>query len=271
MELVDTHCHIQSAGPGKRGERATRQLWAKSPHLSTKELVDNAEEAEVTKLIVVGCDAPDSQLAIDFVATQKNCFASVGIHPHEAKEYVNNDDLQNEFASLLEKPKVVSLGECGLDYYYNHSNKKDQIPVLRFQIELALKHKLPIIFHVREAFDDFWPIFDSYNGIRGVVHSFTDNQENLNKAIDRGLYIGVNGIATFAKKPEQIEVYKSVPLTSLLLETDAPFLTPHPFRGTINEPKHIRSIASYLAKLHEVSVDEVANITTSNAKKLFGI
>jgi TatD DNase family protein len=271
MELVDTHCHIQSAGLGEGGERVTRQLWAKSPYLTSQELVDNATAAEVTKLIVVGCDASDSQLAIDFVSDQENCFASVGIHPHEAKEYVNNVDLQNEFVKLLKKPKVVSIGECGLDYYYNHSDKKDQVPILRFQIELALKHDLPIIFHVREAFDDFWPILGSYSGIRGVVHSFTDNRRNLEKAVERGLYVGVNGIATFAKKPEQIEIYKSVPLTSLLLETDAPFLTPHPFRGTTNEPKHIRSIASYLARLHETSVDNLADITTSNAKKLFGI
>lgn len=270
MELVDTHCHIQSAG-AKGGERTTQAIWAKQPSLTSKVLVKNAVNANVTRLIVVGCDLPDSRLACEFVSDTPNTWASIGIHPHEAKDYAHDVALKQQFSELVSRPKVVAIGECGLDYYYNHSNKDDQIEVLQFQIELAHKHNLPLIFHVRDAFEDFWPIFDKYPHIRGVLHSFTDNMGNLEKAIERNLMIGVNGIATFAKKPEQLEVYCSVPLENLVLETDAPFLTPIPHRGTINEPKYISEVASYLAHLKGTTLNSIAEYSTRNAIKLFGL
>ena len=271
MELVDTHCHIQSAGLNHGGERTTQEVWAKKPELSGDTLVHSAVQDSVTRLIVVGCDLEDSKLACDFVQLRENCWASIGIHPHEAKLYAGNDSLKQEFAELTSKPKVVAIGECGLDYYYNHSPKEAQVELLRYQIELALKSNLPLIFHVREAYDDFWPIFDDYEGIRGVLHSFTDNADNLQKALERNLYVGVNGIVTFARDPKQLEVYRSIPLTNLVLETDAPFLTPIPHRGTINEPKHVVAVADYLARLQRTDIKTVAEATTHNARKLFGI
>jgi TatD DNase family protein len=128
-----------------------------------------------------------------------------------------------------------------------------------------------MIFHVREAFDDFWPMFDQKSRIRGVVHSFTDSAENLNRAIERGLYVGVNGIATFAKDPVQIAVYKAIPLERLVLETDAPFLTPTPYRGSINEPKHIKEIVQFLSELRGESIEQLTRATTKNATNLFGL
>lgn len=270
MELVDTHCHIQSAGLGV-GERTTRELWSKVPELGADQLVANAAEMDVKQLICVGCDLVDSQLAVDFVQSRAGCRASIGIHPHEAQHFAGQPELLKEFAALAERPKVVAIGECGFDFYYNHSPKEAQVEILKFQLELALKHNLPVIFHVREAFDDFWPLFDSYKGIRGVLHSFTDTADNLQKALDRGLYIGVNGIATFAKNPAQVEVYRTVPLSSLLLETDAPFLTPTPYRGKINEPKHVRTIAEFVANLRDETLNDLAAATTQNARQLFGI
>ncbi len=270
MDLVDTHCHIQSAGLGQ-GERATRELWAKAPELTGDSLVANAVETGVTRLICVGCDLVDSQLAVEFVQKRSNCWASVGIHPHETQQYTGKPQKLKEFAALAKAPKVVAIGECGFDFYYNHSPKAAQIELLRFQIELALELDLPLIFHVREAFDDFWPLFDSYQGVRGVVHSYTDSAENLAKAVERNLYIGVNGIATFAKDPKQLAVYRSVPLQKLLLETDAPFLTPNPYRGTINEPKRVGTIADFIAELRGISRETLAAATTSNARQLFGL
>ncbi|HVX24467.1 MAG TPA: TatD family hydrolase [Candidatus Saccharimonadales bacterium] len=270
MELVDTHCHIQSAGL-TTGERSTREIWAKDKHLTRQVLVKNAVEAGVTRLICVGCDLADSQLAVEFVQSQSNCWASIGLHPHEAQHYSADPAKLEQFKALVTKPKVVAVGECGLDYYYDHSPKTAQIPVLRAQIELALEYQLPLIFHVREAFDDFWPIFDSYQGIRGVLHSFTDNRENLNKALERGLYIGVNGIATFAKDPAQHVIYRTIPLQKLLLETDAPFLTPTPYRGTINESKRVGTIAEFMASLRDESLEHLAAVTTHNAQTLFGL
>jgi TatD DNase family protein len=142
---------------------------------------------------------------------------------------------------------------------------------LKFQIELAIEHSLPLIFHVRDAFDDFWSILDKYPALTGVVHSFTDSITNLNIAINRGYMIGVNGISTFTKNPDQIEMYKQIPISSLVLETDSPYLTPAPFRGIICEPKHIKVVADFLVKLRGETLENLANQTTKNAKILFRI
>lgn len=272
INLIDTHAHIQSAGRSD-GERATRELWAKAPELTGEQIVKNAAEAGVTKLVCVGCDLPDSQLAIDFVSKHENCWASIGIHPHEAAEALAHGRTLPQFAALAHQSKVVAIGECGLDYFYEHSPRGDQITVLKFQLALAEAADLPLIFHVREAFDDFWPIFDSFSGskLRGILHSFTDSQANLNKALERGLYMGVNGIATFAKQAAQLEMYKAIPLDRLVLETDAPFLTPAPFRGKINESKQIRTIAEFLAQLRNESLEQLAESTTRNSETLFDI
>lgn len=272
MELVDTHCHIQSIGL-KKGERITRELWAKTPGLSADGVVKAASEAGVTRLICVGCDLEDSRLAAEFAAKRDGCWASIGIHPHEAQHYApaSESGKLTDFAALTREPKVVAIGETGLDYYYEHSPKADQIKILEFQIRLALEADLPLIFHVREAFEDFWPVFDNFKGARGVLHSFTDSEANLEKALERGLHIGVNGISTFAKDPAQLEVYKAVPADRLLLETDAPFLTPTPYRGSINEPKRLGAIADFLSGLRGENRQILAETTTRNSRRLFGI
>lgn len=270
MDLVDTHCHIQSIGLAT-GERTTRELWAKARDLTADQVVSNAVKEGVTRLICIGCDLEDSRLAVNFAQARDHCWASIGIHPHEAQHFAGQTDKLEAFAALATQPKVVAVGECGFDFYYNHSPKEAQIEVLKFQIKLASKHNLPIIFHVREAFDDFWPIFDAYKGIRGVLHSFTDSKENMDKAVDRGLYIGVNGIATFHNDQGLAEVHKTIPLDHLLLETDAPFLTPKPFRGKINEPKQVGTIAEFVAQLRETDISSIAAATTNNARRLFGL
>jgi TatD DNase family protein len=269
MELVDTHCHIQSAGL-TTGERQTRELWKKGS-VSPEDMITAAADHGVTRLLCVGCDLADSELAVSFVQERPQCWASIGIHPHEAKDHAGNEAKLAAFTALATNPKVVAVGECGFDFYYNHSPREDQERVLRFQIEVALAHDLPMIFHVRDAFDDFWPVFDSYSGIRGVLHSFTDSAANLQKALERGLYIGVNGIATFAKDPAQQAMYRQIPLEKLLLETDAPFLTPKPYRGSINEPKQVGTIADFLAQFREEDRGLLAETTTANACALFRI
>lgn len=270
VELFDTHCHIQSAGLAD-GERLTREVWSKDPKLTGDWLMSSAQANGVSRLICVGCDLADSRLAINFAAQHNGAWASIGIHPHEAKDFANKPTLLADFAALASKAKVVAVGECGLDYYYEHSPKIEQEKILRFQIELALKNDLPIIFHVRDAFDDFWPIFADYRALRGVLHSFTDNQSNLIRALEAGLYIGVNGIATFVKQPEQKAMYAAIPLENLLIETDAPFLTPTPYRGSINEPKQALTVAAYLCEIYDIDLNTLATATTANAKTLFGL
>lgn len=270
MEFIDTHCHIQSVGL-THGERSTRELWGKNPELTANEVIESAIAAGVTKMVCVGCELEDSKLAIEFAQKYDQTWASIGLHPHEAQHYAGKQDKLEAFAALVTQPKVVAIGECGFDFFYNHSPKDAQIETLRFQLELAQKHDLPLIFHVRQAFDDFWPIFDEYKGLRGVLHSFTDSKEHMVEAVNRGLFIGVNGIATFTKDAEQIAMYSAIPDDHIVLETDAPFLTPTPYRGNINEPKRVVNIADFVADVRGVSPEHLSAVTTSNARSLFGI
>ncbi len=269
-ELVDTHCHIHEAVQNFTNNSETRERWQQSDAGTPDEIIQTAVAEGVTRIICVGTALADSELAVNFVQTRPQTWATIGIHPHEAKDHLDKKTLES-FAVLADKPKVVAVGECGLDYFYNHSSKADQEKVLRFQIELALAHDLPITFHVREAFDDFWPIFDEYKNIRGVIHSFTGTRNDLDAILSRNLYVGMNGIMTFSKNPEQLEIAKAASLASIVTETDAPFLTPAPFRGKICEPRHVRVTAEFLAKLRGETLDQFAAATTQNARQLFGL
>ncbi|MHB1865411.1 MAG: TatD family hydrolase [Candidatus Saccharimonadales bacterium] len=268
IELTDTHCHIQSI-KNISGEKVTFELWAKAKGLTLEQVVNRAKQNSVTRLIAVGCNLEDSRLAIKTASSYNNVWATIGIHPHEAKLYAKDKEKRQQFAALATQPKVIAIGEYGLDYYYSHSDPEDQKEILEFQIQLAIQHNLPVIFHIREAFKDYWPILKKYTGVSGVLHSFTDNQANLEVALKQQLYIGVNGIATFTKDARQTEVYKSIPDENLLLETDSPFLTPVPLRGSINEPKNVRLVAEYLADLRSQSLEQLAGQTTENARRLF--
>ncbi len=253
LQLTDTHCHIHSDDYG----------------LDVENVMKDALEVGVSRMLCVGTDLEDSRLAIDFVQKRENCWATIGLHPHEGAVYADVRVALKQFGDLAVQPKVAAIGETGLDYYYHHSPKVDQQKILRFQIELALEHDLPLIFHVREAFDDFWSVFDEYKGLRGVVHSFSSTRDDLEQILARGLYLGLNGIMTFTKKPEQLDAAKHIPLDRLLLETDAPYLTPNPFRGTICQPKHVRVIAEFLSDLRGESLEDLAMSTTRNAAHLF--
>jgi TatD DNase family protein len=273
VELFDTHCHmheiVQKLTP-------VYDKWREDGvDRDPGEVIQRAHDAGVSRMLCIGTSVEDSALAVDFVANRGDVWASVGIHPHETGRYVDDKASLDAFAALVDRDKVVAVGECGLDYFYGHSSPEAQKHLLKFQIELALEHNLPLSFHVREAFEDFWPIFEQYQGstqkIRGVLHSFTDSKANLEKALEHGLYIGMNGIATFAKSEDQLAMYRAIPLGSLLLETDAPFLTPAPFRGKVCEPYHTETVAEFSAKLRGISLEELAATTTANARTLFGI
>jgi len=271
MQVVDSHCHIHDAQAGLDSNDPVRAKWLAAGKGDPDAIIADAVAAGVTRMICVGCDVADSMVAVDFVQGRPEVWASIGIHPHEAKRYIGDSDSLVTFSGLASRQKVVAIGECGLDYYYSHSPKADQEKILRFQMELALEHDLPMVFHVREAFDDFWPIFDSYKGIRGVIHSFTADRKVLDRVIERGLYAGINGIMTFSKQQEQLDALKSLPLERLLLETDAPFLTPAPFRGTMCEPKHAMTTLSFIAQLQGRTDQHIAEATTQNACRLFNL
>jgi TatD DNase family protein len=274
LELFDTHCHTHEM---VRHTTPVYDKWHSDDVGRTPEgVIAAANEAGVSRMLCIGTTLADSQLAIEFVRDRENQWASIGIHPQEAADH-QTTEVKQQFVSLLKDgslgSKIVAIGECGLDYFYTHSPKETQIELLKFQIELALEHDLPLSFHVREAFDDFWPIFESYRGanIRGVLHSYTDNAANLERAVRHGLYFGVNGIVTFAKTDAQRVIYRTIPQQLLLLETDAPFLTPVPFRGKVCESKHVRVTAKFLAELREEDLETLAATTTANARALFKV
>lgn len=267
--FIDTHCHIQEL---VEPLTPTHEKWLADKQERTVEgVIATAAAAGVTRLLTIGTTTADSALAIRVANAYPGVFASIGIHPHEAQHHVSNASKKQFQALAMSSQKIVAVGECGLDYYYGLSPKTDQETVLRYQIETALTHNLPISFHVRDAFDDFWSIFDSYTGIKGVLHSFTDTEHNMQKALERGLYVGVNGIATFTKDEAQRVIFRTIPLNRLLLETDAPYLTPAPFRGKICEPVHVRTVAEYISGLRRESIEKIAQTTTANAEKLFAL
>ncbi len=253
--LIDTHCHIH------------RNDYP----LNRDEVIDRAVKNGVGQLICIGTDEADSTMAVDFAVKYDNVFASVGVHPHEVKNG------WNKIVEFLKdkNSKIIAIGEIGLDYHYDLSPRDIQIQALKDQIKIAQQYDLPIIFHVRDAFDDFWTIFDECqlegNAIRGVVHCFTDFADNAQKCLDRGLYIGVGGFSTFVKDESQKAMFASLPIDKILLETDAPYLTPVPFRGKVNEPAFVRNIAVYQAEIRNISLDEIIKNTTANARALFKI
>ncbi len=251
MHFVDTHCHIHDA----------------NYPLDIGDTIRRAHDAGVGQMICVGTSEESSRRAVNFSAQHQGLYASIGVHPHDTKEG------WQQIAALAsqQNSKVVAVGEIGLDYFYTHSPRDTQIRALEEQIDIAIRHNLPIIFHVREAFDDFWPIFDNFPGIRGVLHSFTDSTENMEKALKRSVFIGVNGISTFTKDMPQQEMFAQIPLEKMLLETDAPFLTPKPLRGKVNEPAFVKHVAEFHAAKRNVTLEEIAKQTTANARALFAL
>lgn len=255
MNFIDTHAHVHFP----------------DYELDPDDVLEAAATDGVTKVICVGCTLPDSKLGVAMAARRDTVWAAIGLHPHEGSIYVNDDGALQEFRNLARQPKVVAIGETGLDYHYNNSPKEEQKELLRFQLNMAQEFGLPVIFHVREAFSDFFAILNDFEGIQGVVHSFTGTLDEMHEILRRGLYIGLNGIMTFTKDQKQLEMAKAVPLSKLLIETDAPFLTPNPFRGTICQPKHVRVTAEFLSQLRGESLEEFARVTTQNAEQLFNI
>lgn len=248
--LVDTHCHIHDPDYPE----------AEGAYL-------RAITEDVTTMLCVGTNEETSHLAITFAAEYDHARPIIGVHPHHTKEgFSDIERLLNEH-----QEEVVGVGEIGLDYYYSHSPRHTQIAALEQQLQWAQDYNKPVSFHVREAFDDFWPVFDNFPGLRGVLHSFTDTKEQLERALARNLYVGVNGISTFTKDEAQKAMFSSIPLDKLLLETDAPFLTPTPKRGTVNEPAFVRYVAMHHAAIRGITPLEIAKQTSANASALFAL
>ena len=253
--LFDTHVHLNA-------EQFKDDL---------SEVVERAIEAKVERMVVVGFDRPTIEKAMELIEMYDFIYASVGWHPVDAID-MTDEDLE-WIEELSAHPKVVALGEMGLDYHWDKSPKEIQQDVLRRQIRLAKKVKMPIIIHNRDATEDLLSILkeEGANEVGGIMHCFSGSVEVARECVDMNFYISLGGPVTFknAKRPK--EVAKEIPLDKLLVETDCPYLTPHPYRGKRNEPAYVKLVAEQIAELKGISLAEVGEATTENAKKLFGI
>ena len=253
--LVDTHTHIHN--PEDCADSADG-------------IFAHAHEQGVDKIITIGTDPADSLMARDFAekyaAKGEKIFWTYGYHPNCYDEN-GRQTLQSDLKVALEaikSPQNVGIGEIGLDYHFDGYSPEMQRELLLRVLQIAQDQKKPVSFHIREAFDDFWPIFDNFKLPTSVLHSYSDSKKNLREALNRNLFIGVNGLATFAD-------IAHAPLERIILETDAPYLTPAPFRGTMNKPGYVRNIAEWAAEYYQVDLGKVAEITTKNAESIFKI
>ena len=262
--LIDTHAHIHFDD----FDDILEQVF------------ENAKTNNVSSIITVGTNQEDSLKALEFVNDPKvlglsqdiKLYSTAGIHPHDAsKAKLEYDKLKDMVSSHPHKSSIKAIGECGLDYFKNHSSKSEQFSTLELQLSLAQELALPVVFHVRDAWDDFFAVLKNYPNTRGVIHSFTGHAEHVELATERGLYFGVNGIMTFTKDQKQLEALRLMPEHLLLLETDCPYLAPVPFRGKINQPGYIKDIAQFVATTSGSDLDTVMQSTTNNAKKLFAL
>ncbi|WP_404330642.1 TatD family hydrolase [Mesobacillus maritimus] len=253
--LFDTHVHLNA-------EQFNEDL---------QEVIDRAQAEGVTRMVVVGFDRSTITKAMELCETYEFIYASVGWHPVDAID-MKPEDLE-WLRELSGHPKVVALGEMGLDYHWDKSPKEIQKEVFKKQIQLAKEVKLPIIIHNREATSDIVEILKETGAaeVGGIMHCFSGSVETAKECLDMNFYISLGGPVTFknAKKPK--EVAEAIPLNRLLIETDCPYLAPHPYRGKRNEPAYVKLVAEQIAELKGISYDEVANATTENAKKLFDI
>ncbi len=244
----DNHCHLTSLKQ------------------DPEEAVAAATEAAVDRLLTVGCTVADSAAAVEIASRFPNVWATAGVHPHDASDGIDG------LAELLDHPKVVAVGECGLDYHYDYSPRGAQAESFVSQIALAHERDLALVIHTREAWDDTFEILDR-EGIpeRTVFHCFTGGPDEAKAAVERGAYVSFSGIVTFKTAQDLRDAAAVTPQDRILVETDSPYLAPVPHRGKPNQPANVAVVGEFLADLLDRPVAEFAAATTANANKLFGL
>lgn len=256
MELVDTHTHLNDVKFAGHEQ----------------EVIERARENGVTRLINMGDTLASSAKAVELAAAYEGVYAGVGIHPEEAFPMTGKDD--EMLAAWTEQPRVVAIGEIGLDYYWEKDPEKRQLQQQIFirQLDLARQLHLPVCIHDRDAHGDTLAILKKEGkGLRGVMHCFSGSWEMAQELLKLGWYIGVDGPLTFKNAAKLPEIVQRFPLERLLVETDAPYLAPVPMRGKQNEPAFVRYVAEKVAEIKGISVDLVAEQTSRNAEELYGL
>jgi TatD DNase family protein len=255
--LVDTHCHLDF----------------NTISTDVDAVIDRAKAAGVTRIIIPALDLDSVRAIMALVDQYEPLFAAVGVHPNSARDWQDAwiDDLR-EFTRMN---KVVAIGEIGLDYYWNKTPSEVQHHAFAKQLELAAQCELPVIVHNREASSDIVAALEASSLARserpGVLHSFSADWSTARAVLDLGFYVGFTGPLTYRKADELREIASRAPLDRILVETDSPFQTPHPHRGSRNEPAYVRLVAEKLAEIRDLPYAEVARITTENAERLFDL
>ena len=250
--LIETHCHLDFLKEGNTADTLAR-----------------ARAVGVEQVVTIAVEPSNLQTVLDLIDQHEGLYGTQGVHPHSAAEY--DAGVGERILAGAKHPKVVAIGEIGLDYHYDNSPRQEQRAAFAAQLEIALQVDLPIVVHTRDADLDTMAIFREFSGrgLRGVIHSFTSSPELAAFCVEEGFHLGFNGIITFNKADNVRAVLAATPLSRVLLETDAPYLTPVPFRGQENAPYYLPLVAQYVATLKDETPEQVAAVTTANARALF--
>ncbi|MCL5104114.1 MAG: TatD family hydrolase [Armatimonadetes bacterium] len=254
MYLIDTHAHLNDS-----------KFASDLP-----EVIARANEAGVGRIIVCGYDLESSRAAVELASRFECVFATVGVHPHDSKSF--DESTPQALVELSRRPKVLAIGETGLDFHYHFSPRSDQFAAFEAQIELAGNVGLPIVVHSRESNAEVLQVLRQHSeNIQGcVLHCFSGDEQFAREVLDEGFYIGIDGPITYKASEKLRRVVEMCPLDRLLIETDCPYLTPVPHRGKRNEPAYVRYVAEEVARIRGRVLEELAEATTRNARALFG-
>ncbi|HJZ24496.1 MAG TPA: TatD family hydrolase [Candidatus Babeliales bacterium] len=266
--LIDTHCHLNLLAKKNFDER----LLTNNELANIKKILNESQQAEVFKILTVGTTVTESKNCIAIAQTYHEVFASIGLHPTDVTSNWRTElkELQN-LLKVTPPKKIVAIGETGIDLYHKKDTVAIQKDAFRAQIELALSHDLALIVHTRNAPEETLDCLTQYKNeqVRGVIHCYSQNSSFAQEAIELGYVLGIGGPLTYPKNNYLREIFASINLNHIVLETDAPFLPPQYIRGQENHPKEIRTIAQYLAQIRNITIEQVAQKTTENAERIF--
>lgn len=252
---ADSHCHLDDERYGG---------------LSVQDIVTRAKESQVTRLITIGTDIKSCNKVTRIASEFDNVYCTIGVHPHESDK-VKLADVEAALAEYVKAPKVVGIGEIGLDYFKNISSVGTQRKLFELQLGIAARHGRPVVVHCRDAHDDCVSILKEYRLARVVLHCYTGTVEEARRYLDMGYYISFSGILTFKKAGELHKVAAYVPADRMLIETDSPYLAPEPYRGKVNEPAYVVKVAEKLAELRNTSTASLAESLSSNLDNVFSL
>lgn len=253
MKLIDSHCHL------------TDEAFDDDRLF----IINDLSNFGVKGVINPSCNLDDTRMALELAEKNENFFACAGFHPEDVDD-VTDDDL-TELENLAANPKIVAIGEIGLDYYWRDDNKDKQKEVFIKQLEIARKLDKPVVIHQRDSRDDVLEILEDYKDLKVQIHCFSDDLKTLDRVIAMGFYISIGGVVTFSTGTNEQNAARNVPIERLMLETDGPYLTPEPYRGYRNDPRHVVEVARKIAELRDMKIDKLAKRCYNNTMEFFNL